>query len=319
RFKGEMLNPEEEVDAEVTWADQQLINKFRNLNDALEDFENKEIEYMEDLSSELELSDEDDKLKIGDTFFLMSVTDCQDRLKTEQEEMEQELQGIKSTISDTVSKMDELKKKLKINDIIIHRLSTNNCHVAQKATKMKVLCIAILEQTRGDAVIRAIDYELSSISFFLRGTVQEGLRFLATTVVTRTQPGSRSKIEQDPNVGHVFVRHDGLAGVVVADAEYPTRAAQSVIGRALEDFEQKFPRNRWQTLTAESTSAVYPELKLHLSKIQDPSSADPFLRVQRELDETKIVMHKTLDSLLARGEKLDDLVDRSNQLSTQSK
>jgi len=36
--------------------------------------------------------------------------------------------------------------------------------------------------------------------------------------------------------------------------------------------------------------------------------ADKILKIQRELDETKIVLHKTIDSVLARGEKLDNLV-----------
>jgi synaptobrevin family protein YKT6 len=43
------------------------------------------------------------------------------------------------------------------------------------------------------------------------------------------------------------------------------------------------------------------------------------MKVQRELDETKIVLHKTMDSLLARGEKLDDLVEKSESLSMSSK
>jgi synaptobrevin homolog YKT6 len=43
------------------------------------------------------------------------------------------------------------------------------------------------------------------------------------------------------------------------------------------------------------------------------------MRVQAELDETKVVLHKTIESLLERGDKLDSLVQRSDALSTQSK
>jgi synaptobrevin family protein YKT6 len=35
-------------------------------------------------------------------------------------------------------------------------------------------------------------------------------------------------------------------------------------------------------------------------------------------DETKIVLHQTIDSVLRRGEKLDALVDKSNDLSLAS-
>jgi synaptobrevin family protein YKT6 len=48
-------------------------------------------------------------------------------------------------------------------------------------------------------------------------------------------------------------------------------------------------------------------------------ATDPFLfHSQRELDETKVVLHKTIDSVLARGEKLDNLVDKSTDLSLAS-
>jgi hypothetical protein len=43
------------------------------------------------------------------------------------------------------------------------------------------------------------------------------------------------------------------------------------------------------------------------------------MKVQAELDETKGVLHKTIESVLERGEKLDSLVERSDALSAQSK
>lgn len=43
------------------------------------------------------------------------------------------------------------------------------------------------------------------------------------------------------------------------------------------------------------------------------------MKIQKELDETKIVLHKTIESVLERGEKIDTLVSKSNDLSSQSK
>jgi hypothetical protein len=37
---------------------------------------------------------------------------------------------------------------------------------------------------------------------------------------------------------------------------------------------------------------------------------DSILKIQKELDETKIVLHKTIESVLERGEKIDDLVNK---------
>ena len=54
-------------------------------------------------------------------------------------------------------------------------------------------------------------------------------------------------------------------------------------------------------------------------KYQDPTQADSIMKIQKELDETKIVLHKTIESVLQRGEKIDDLVAKSDGLSAQSK
>lgn len=43
------------------------------------------------------------------------------------------------------------------------------------------------------------------------------------------------------------------------------------------------------------------------------------MQIQKELDETKIVLHKTIESVLERGEKIDNLVAKSDGLSAQSK
>ncbi|KAJ2880676.1 palmitoyltransferase, partial [Coemansia aciculifera] len=72
-------------------------------------------------------------------------------------------------------------------------------------------------------------------------------------------------------------------------------------------------------INAAASKAPFAVLKEFIAKYQDPKQADNIMRVQQELDETKVVLHKTIESLLDRGEKLDALVDRSNQLSSQSK
>ena len=56
-----------------------------------------------------------------------------------------------------------------------------------------------------------------------------------------------------------------------------------------------------------------------LSTCQDPASFDKILKIQRDLDTTQQVLHQTIDNILERGEKLDDLVQRSDELSATSK
>ena len=74
---------------------------------------------------------------------------------------------------------------------------------------------------------------------------------------------------------------------------------------------------RWRSATADSTGCD-ELLEAAIGKFQDPGQADKLLKIQQELDETKIVLHKTIDSVLARGEKLDNLVEKSSDLSKAS-
>jgi len=57
----------------------------------------------------------------------------------------------------------------------------------------------------------------------------------------------------------------------------------------------------------------------YLSKYQDPASADKITKIQKDLDDTTDILHKTIDNVLERGVKLDQLVERSDDLSRQSK
>ncbi|CAG8446662.1 11157_t:CDS:2 [Ambispora gerdemannii] len=110
-----MISKDEEVDAEVTWEDQQQINSFSKLNAKHSDLEEiynaKKIEKesLEDLSSELELADEQVKYKIGEAFITLPLEEAQERIERESELLTQELEKLKHDMDGLVEKMDQLK------------------------------------------------------------------------------------------------------------------------------------------------------------------------------------------------------------------
>lgn len=116
---------------------------------------------------------------------------------------------------------------------------------------------------------------------------------------------------------HVYVRSDNLAAVLIADHEYPQRVAHTLITKVLDDFTQKVPIEFWATGTESSIN--FTLLPAYLAKYQDPREGDALTKMQDDLDETKIILKNTIEAVLDRGEKLDDLVNKSEQLSFQSK
>jgi len=180
-------------------------------------------------------------------------------------------------------------------------------------------------------------WELSSFGFLQRGTVQDVMAFMSKTVAERTPPTQRQSVQENSYVAHVHARpaSDGIVGVIVTDTEYPTRVVFSLLNKVLDEFVLKVPKTSYSSQVSAITTgsqaaptgkgtllasdSVFPQAQDYLKRYQDPRQADTIMKVQQELDETKIVLHKTIDSVLQRGEDLDKLVEKSATLSSSSK
>ncbi|SCZ92703.1 BZ3500_MvSof-1268-A1-R1_Chr5-2g08121 [Microbotryum saponariae] len=163
----------------------------------------------------------------------------------------------------------------------------------------------------------------------VRVTISQFMDFFSRTVAERTAPGQRQSVEQESAstayTAHAYTRaSDNLAGVIITDQEYPVRVAFSLINKILDEFTTQVKRDVWEAKARESRQAgkqylvEFPQLQEYCTKYQDPKQADTIMKVQQELDETKIILHKTIESVLERGEKLDSLVDKSAALSASS-
>ena len=143
------------------------------------------------------------------------------------------------------------------------------------------------------------------------------LTFFTKTFTKRTEPGQRQSITHESYVIHCYVRSDGLAGAVTTDLEYPSRVAFVLLTQLLDEYIAAMGSS-WKN-TSEAYSIEYPPLEDYLAKYQDPAAADKVTKIQRDLEDTTQILHKTIDSVLERGTKLDSLVERSDDLSRQSK
>ncbi len=143
------------------------------------------------------------------------------------------------------------------------------------------------------------------------------LTFFTKTFTKRTEPGQRQSITHESYVVHCYVRSDGLAGAVTTDLEYPSRVAFVLLTQLLDEYMSAMGSS-WQN-TSEPYSIEYAPLEEYLVKYQDPAAADKVTKIQKDLEDTTQILHKTIDSVLERGTKLDSLVERSDDLSRQSK
>jgi hypothetical protein len=77
-----------------------------------------------------------------------------------------------------------------------------------------------------------------------------------------------------------------VTGVLISDEEYPVRPAFSLLAKALDEFATTVPTNSYSN----PSSISFPQLQTYVAKYQDPKQADAIMKVQQELDATKIVL-----------------------------
>ncbi|GAB4828167.1 VAMP-like protein ykt61 [Ancistrocladus abbreviatus] len=182
---------------------------------------------------------------------------------------------------------------------------------------MKITAILIFRNTPTDEnpIILANASDVSHFGYFQRSSVREFIVFVARTVAKRTEPGQRQSVQHEEYKVHAYNR-GGLCALGFMDDHYPVRSAFSLLNQVLDEYQKKFGET-WRTVKSDNTEP-WPYLNEALTRYQDPAEADKLLKIQRELDETKIILHKTIDSVLARGERLDSLVEKSSDLSAAS-
>lgn len=119
------------------------------------------------------------------------------------------------------------------------------------------------------------------------------------------------------NMCFCLVGPEGLGAIAICDKEYPARVAVAMLKEQLAGFKGEMG-TRWRGATDE-LACKYAPLEGALREYQEPAKVDKILKLDRQLTETKDILYKTIDAVLQRGEKLDDLVDKSAALSQQSK
>eukprot|EP00475_Leptophrys_vorax_P023026 TRINITY_DN3137_c0_g1_i3.p1 TRINITY_DN3137_c0_g1~~TRINITY_DN3137_c0_g1_i3.p1 ORF type:complete len:154 (-),score=43.87 TRINITY_DN3137_c0_g1_i3:57-518(-) len=115
---------------------------------------------------------------------------------------------------------------------------------------------------------------------------------------------------------HCFALSNGLAGVACSDQEYPDRAAHNLVNTMLESFQER--KDDWSDETRDFQIS-WAWLRSALQRYQAPDEADKLAQIDQEIAATKKILYKTIDAAITRGEKLEDLMMKSEDISDRSK
>eukprot|EP01129_Flabellula_baltica_P004669 TRINITY_DN1644_c0_g1_i1.p1 TRINITY_DN1644_c0_g1~~TRINITY_DN1644_c0_g1_i1.p1 ORF type:complete len:215 (-),score=43.85 TRINITY_DN1644_c0_g1_i1:107-751(-) len=193
----------------------------------------------------------------------------------------------------------------------------------QRLFSISILYRHPVDEDREPIYVTYVD-AIDHVSFWTRGNVREGLRFVGREVTKRTQPNQRQSIEHMGYRCHTFVSNRDIAVAVVSTLGYPHRVAHDLITNVFEMFmETDYYNTNKKKLCLQtrdqSFSGLNGEITELLTSYQDPEQVDRILMIQNQLNQTRDIVLSTLDKLLERGESLESLLDRTNDLSFQTK
>eukprot|EP00746_Dinoflagellata_sp_MGD_P004593 gnl/MRDRNA2_/MRDRNA2_108889_c0_seq1.p1 gnl/MRDRNA2_/MRDRNA2_108889_c0~~gnl/MRDRNA2_/MRDRNA2_108889_c0_seq1.p1 ORF type:complete len:201 (+),score=37.06 gnl/MRDRNA2_/MRDRNA2_108889_c0_seq1:75-677(+) len=183
---------------------------------------------------------------------------------------------------------------------------------------MKVLSLILYKWKEDNSIEVCAVYELSSFSFFHKGPIKEHIRFHSRLIASRTPVGQRTSVDFEQNLGkcHCWTTTKGLSLAVLVDNEYPMRVAFTLLSEAARIFTEQMT-GKFEGATAD-TEMKCPDVEALFTRFQNPAEADKITKIEKDLDEVKGVVMKSMDDLLKRGESLDQLMQKSNDLSNTS-
>jgi len=160
--------------------------------------------------------------------------------------------------------------------------------------------------------------DLSFVNMFWRGAMRENIKFQSKVIAGRTRPGCTESIQVLEGIGkgHAWVHPQGIGAVAFVTDKYPMRVAFGLLEKAVQIFLDQQAGQLDDLL-------VPPGVRLQVETVfknyQSPCDADPLMRIQASLDEVHCEVHKSMESILRRGECMDSLINKSSELSQSSK
>ena len=121
--------------------------------------------------------------------------------------------------------------------------------------------------------------------------------------------------------GHTFnyLESDGYVFLVVADEAFGREVPFSCLDRIAAEFAASYGERARDAIAHSLNRSFAPVLKQHMDAAgADPETHSKVSRVQQQVSEVKEIMMDNIEKVLDRGEKIELLVDKTENLRFQA-
>ena len=174
---------------------------------------------------------------------------------------------------------------------------------------MKLYALYIMTRQGDKATIVDAARDFNDVSFIYRKNAVELCDFYAQSLATSPKEDKFLTAQEKQFLFFSF-RKGNACSMLIASDDYPSRAAFSIIREIMTEYEQcqgKFPGGKCAAI------------QRGIREYQKPANADKLLKIQENLEETRQIMTQNLEAAIGRGETLDELASKSQNISEQSK
>ena len=195
---------------------------------------------------------------------------------------------------------------------------------------MKLIGLVLLSNPSdktSDPVVCVSAVDVSSVGYLQRSSVRELIIFLSRMIskslAVLLVTGQLHQVKEKEYCVHAFPTPNGITAVAITDESYPANNILSILQGLSSKFWHKYQEMLQMydvPFTDEFAAPFYEnELWALLKKHETPVDPDSIFLIRQQLEETKVVLHQAVDSLLERGTHIDELVSKSAELGFASK
>ena len=184
---------------------------------------------------------------------------------------------------------------------------------------MKILSIHVFSCIPAEPVCLSSAFELSFVSMFQRGTLQQFLNFHSRLVISRVNIDQHAEVGLEKGICYAIKNTEKIGVTMICDEEYPKRVAIDLLLKIHADFKTFLAENSINlNAYTKDTDIKYKYINSIIEEWQDPSKKDNLMKLQSELNDVTDIMKQNLNELLKREENLESLMAKSNDLSASS-
>jgi len=145
------------------------------------------------------------------------------------------------------------------------------------------------------------------------GTYNNNISDIAGRLLVKLNPGNARKSYTFESYTFHYISENGYIYLCVADASFGIRIPFAF----LVDIQTKFLALFGTVVspTPKYSEVFAKTLQERMSWFSTNTNFDAVSRIQKDIDDVKVIMERNIDKVLERGDKIEDLVDKTSALS----